>query len=67
MIQNVYLGLLNLGGHVSVPDPAKVHKLNYDELEDRMKTFKLTPQWEGPLDKYYTVNLSWLQCSMRVS
>ena len=37
-------------GHVSVPDPAKGHKLNYDELEDRMKTFKLPPQWEGPLD-----------------
>ena len=38
------------GGHVSVPDPAKGRKLNYDELEDRMKTFKLPPEWHGPLD-----------------
>ena len=37
-------------GHANVPDPAKGRKLNYDELEDRMKTFKLPPQWEGPLD-----------------
>ena len=37
-------------GQVNIPDPAKGRKLNYDELEDRMKTFKLPPQWEGPLD-----------------
>ena len=37
-------------GHVSVPDPAKGCKLSYEEFEDRMKTFKLPPQWEGPLD-----------------
>ena len=37
-------------GHANVPDPAKGRKLNYQELEDRMKTFKLPPQWEGPLD-----------------
>jgi len=36
--------------HVSVPDPAKGPKLNYEELMDRLKTFKLPPQWEGPVD-----------------
>ena len=35
---------------VLVADPAKGRKLNYEELEDRMKTFKLPPQWEGPVD-----------------
>ena len=35
--------------HVNIADPAKGRKLNYDELEDRMKTFKLSPQWEGPV------------------
>ena len=38
------------GAHLNNSDPAKGRKLNYDELEDRMKTFKLPPQWEGPLD-----------------
>ena len=37
-------------GYANVVDPAKGRKLNYDEVEDRMKTFKLPPQWEGPLD-----------------
>ena len=36
--------------HVNIADPAKGRKLNYEELEDRMKTFKLPPQWEGPVD-----------------
>ena len=40
----------NADAQVHVADPAKGRKLNYDELEDRMKTFKLPPQWEGPLD-----------------
>ena len=31
-------------------DPGKGCKLNYDELEDRIKTFKLPPQWKGPPD-----------------
>ena len=30
--------------------PAKGPKLNYRNLEDRLKTFKLPPQWEGPVD-----------------
>ena len=42
--------LLDLVGHLHVTDPAKGHKLNYKELEDRIKTFKLPPQWKGPLD-----------------
>ena len=33
----------------AVADTAK-GKLNYEKLEDRMKTFKLPPQWEGPVD-----------------
>ena len=36
--------------HVNIADPAKGRKLNYEELEDRMKTFKLPPQWDGPVD-----------------
>ena len=32
------------------PDPARGRKLNYEELEDRIKTFKLPPPWQGPLD-----------------
>ena len=34
----------------AVADTAKGRQLNYEELEDRMKTFKLPPQWEGPVD-----------------
>ena len=30
--------------------PAKGRKLNYLSLEDRMKTFTLPPQWDGPVD-----------------
>ena len=45
----LYLQKSNKVSHVD-PDPAKGRKLNYQELEDRMKTFKLSPQWEGPLD-----------------
>ena len=40
----------NLFTHVNITDPAKGHKLNYEELEDRMKTFTLPPQWDGPVD-----------------
>ena len=40
----------NLVTHVNLDDPARGRKLNYEELEDRMKTFKLPPQWEGPVD-----------------
>ena len=36
--------------HVNIADPAKGHKLNYEELEDRVKTFTLPPQWDGPVD-----------------
>ena len=36
--------------HVNIADPAKGRKLNYEELEDRKKTFKLPPQWDGPVD-----------------
>ena len=36
--------------HVNITDPAKGRKLNYEELEDRMKTFTLPPQWDGPVD-----------------
>ena len=36
--------------HIYISDPAKGRKLNYEELGDRMKTFELPPQWEGPLD-----------------
>ena len=36
--------------HLNNPDPAKGHKLSYEELEDRIKTFKLPPPWQGPLD-----------------
>ena len=36
--------------HVNIADPAKGRKLNYEELEDRMKTFNLPPQWNGPVD-----------------
>ena len=42
----LYLSL----GHVSITNPAKSRKLSYEKLQDRMKTFKLPPQWEGPLD-----------------
>ena len=35
------------GNVMVISDPAKGHKLNYEDLEDRMKTFKLSPQWEG--------------------
>ena len=40
----------NKDAQVHSADPAKGRKLNYEELEDRTKTFKLPPQWEGPLD-----------------
>ena len=40
----------NLVTHVNIADPARGRKLNYEELEDRMKTFKLPPQWDGPVD-----------------
>ena len=33
-----------------ITDPAKGCKLNYEELKDRMKTFTLPPQWDGPVD-----------------
>ena len=36
--------------HVLAADPAKGRKLNYEELEDRMKTYKLSPPWEGPVE-----------------
>ena len=36
--------------NVSDRDPAKGRKLNYDELEDRIKTFKLLPEWHGRPD-----------------
>ena len=43
--------ILALHGSVGVvSDPAKGCKLNYEELEDRMKTFKLPPQWDGPVE-----------------
>ena len=43
--------ILNLHRSVRVvSDPAKGRKLNYEELEDRIKTFKLMPQWEGPVE-----------------
>ena len=32
------------------PDPAKGHKLKLEDLEDRLKTFTLPPQWDGPVD-----------------
>ena len=34
----------------SINDPAKDRKLNYEKLEDRMKTFNIPPQWDGPVD-----------------
>ena len=46
----LYLQDLNPVTYVNIADPAKGRKLNYEELEDRMKTFKLPPQWEGPVD-----------------
>ena len=36
--------------YVTIADPAKGRKLIYEELEDRMKTFNLPPQWDGPVD-----------------
>ena len=46
----LYLQDPNTVAQVFIADPAKGRKLNYEELEDRMKTFKLPPQWEGPVD-----------------
>ena len=46
----LYLQDPNTVAQVLVADPAKGRKLNYEELEDRMKTFKLPPQWDGPVD-----------------
>ena len=40
----------NKPSSVNIPDPAKGRKLNYEDLEDRMKTFKLPPQWDGPVE-----------------
>ena len=40
----------NLFTHMNITDPAKGRKLSYEELKDRMKTFTLPPQWNGPVD-----------------
>ena len=36
--------------YVNIADPAKGHKLTFEEVQDRMKTFALPPQWDGPVD-----------------
>ena len=36
--------------HANIIDPVKGHKLKLEDLEDRMKTFTLPPQWDGPVD-----------------
>ena len=46
----LYLQDPNTVAQVFIADPAKGRKLNYEELDDRMKTFELPPQWEGPVD-----------------
>ena len=46
----LYLQDPNTAAQLHVADPARGRKLNYEELEDRVKTFKLPPQWDGPVD-----------------
>jgi len=39
-------------GFFAVSDPGKGPKLNYEELEDRLKSFTYPPPWNGVLDLY---------------
>jgi len=43
---------MKLKGSVAVADPAKGSTLKFNELEDRIKSFTLPPQWEGPVNAH---------------